>query len=82
MGHASFRIHRQPGRGTWVVEEERREIGGLFATLLAALAFVDGESRRFQETRAVIEFDRQHASSRAHALDGDGAVGPVGPADG
>ena len=55
MGHASFRIHREPGRGTWVVEEERREIGGLFATLLAALDFVSGESRRFQGVRAVIE---------------------------
>jgi hypothetical protein len=56
MGHVSFRIHREPGRGTWVVEEEGREIGGMFATLLAAIDFVDAESRRFEETRAVIEF--------------------------
>jgi hypothetical protein len=55
MGHASFHIHREPNRGAWVVEEEGREIGGLFATLLAALDFVHGESRRFQATRAVIE---------------------------
>jgi hypothetical protein len=32
MGHASFHIHRDPGHGTWVVEEEdNREIGGIFA---------------------------------------------------
>jgi hypothetical protein len=55
MGHASFRIHREPGRGTWVVEEDGREIGGMFATLVAAVDFVDTESRRFQEARAVIE---------------------------
>jgi hypothetical protein len=55
MGHASFRIHREPGRGAWVVEEDGREIGGMFATLLAAIDFVDTESRRFQEARAVIE---------------------------
>jgi hypothetical protein len=57
MGHASFHIHREPSRGAWVVEEEAsREIGGVFATLVAALDFVDGESRRFQRARAVIEF--------------------------
>jgi hypothetical protein len=55
MGHASFHIHREPSRGTWVVEEEGHEIGGMFATLVAALDFVDGESRRFQEARAVIQ---------------------------
>ncbi len=55
MGHVSFRIHREPGRGTWLVEEDRREVGGMFATLLAAIDFVDVESRRFQEARAVIE---------------------------
>jgi hypothetical protein len=57
MAHASFHIHREPSRGAWVVEEEAsREIGGIFATLIAALEFVDGESRRFQQARAVIEF--------------------------
>ncbi len=55
MGHASFRIHREPGRGTWLVEEDGREIGGMFATLLAAIDFVDAESRRFQGARAIIE---------------------------
>lgn len=39
-----------------VEEEASREIGGVFATLVAALDFVDGESRRFQRARAVIEF--------------------------
>ena len=62
MGHASFHIHRDPGQGAWVVEEEdSRQIGGLFATLIAALDFVDGESRRFQQARAVIELSPRAA---------------------
>ncbi len=62
MGHASFHIHKDPGQGAWVVEEEaNRQIGGVFATLVAALDFVDGESRRFQKSRAVIEFSPRTA---------------------
>jgi hypothetical protein len=56
MADASFHIHRDPGRGAWVVEEkESRHIGGLFATLAAALDYVDRESIRFERARAVIE---------------------------
>jgi hypothetical protein len=55
MSRVSFHIHRR--HGTWIVYEESsgREIGGIFATLIAALDFVDGESRRFGEATAVIE---------------------------
>ncbi len=55
MGHVSFRIHRE--RGSWVVVQESsgQEIGGIFTTLIAALNFVDGEARRFQQACAVIE---------------------------
>jgi hypothetical protein len=55
MGQASFRIRRVGG--TWVVFEENsgREIGGVFATLIAALDFVDGEARRFHQATAVID---------------------------
>jgi|HubBroStandDraft_4_1064222.scaffolds.fasta_scaffold531065_2 hypothetical protein len=68
MGHASFHIHRDPGHGTWVVEEEdNREIGGIFATLLAALDFVDGESRRFQVAQAVIELSPREPAARRDA---------------
>ena len=64
MGHASFHIHKDPGQRAWVVEEEaNRQIGGVFATLLAALDFVDGESRRFQGARAIIEFSPPAARS-------------------
>ena len=55
MGHASFHIHRESSRGSWVVEEEGHEIGGMFATLVAALDFVDAESRRFQQARAIVQ---------------------------
>jgi hypothetical protein len=61
MGHASFHIHRDQGHGSWVVEEASHEIGGVFATLVAALDFVDGEARRFREARAVIDLTRRHA---------------------
>jgi hypothetical protein len=48
-----------------VVEEEgSREIGGIFATLVAALDFVDGESHRFHQARAVIELPRRASRSR------------------
>jgi hypothetical protein len=54
MGQASFHIRRDPGHGAWVVEEEAaREIGGIFATLIAALSFVDDESRRFRVRPAI-----------------------------
>jgi hypothetical protein len=56
MGYASFHIHLDVGQGAWVVEEEAsRQIGGIFATLLAALQFAAGESRRFQRARTVVE---------------------------
>jgi hypothetical protein len=55
MVRASFHIRR--GHGSWIVSEENggHAIGGVFATLIAALDFVDGESRRFGEATAVIE---------------------------
>jgi hypothetical protein len=53
MTKALFRIH--PVRGEWVVEEQAREIGGIFTTLVAALEFVAREARRFQGARAVID---------------------------
>jgi hypothetical protein len=65
MGHASFHIHRDQDRGAWVVEEEAsRQIGGVFSTLVAALDYVDSESRRFQKAQAVIEFAPRHARSK------------------
>jgi hypothetical protein len=54
MSIASFFV-RQRGR-VWVVEESRgRQIGGIFATLVAALEFVDRESFRLRETCTVVE---------------------------
>jgi hypothetical protein len=59
MRHASFHIHRTPDRRTWVVEEEGEgQLGGLFSTLAAALDYVDGEARRFEHARAVVELSR------------------------
>ncbi len=64
MGYASFHIHMDMGQGAWVVEEEAsRQIGGLFATLVAALQFVADESRRFQRARTVVELSPRAAPS-------------------
>ncbi len=61
MADASFHIHRDPRRRVWVVEEEgSRHIGGLFATLAAAVDYVDKESSRFERARAVVEL-RSHS---------------------
>jgi hypothetical protein len=84
MGHASFHIRKDQGKGAWVVEEEdNHQIGGFFATLVAALDFVDGEARCFQQARAVIDFApraaRQRAGvsdvSRAGSVSGAGRIG-------
>jgi hypothetical protein len=49
MGTASFHIRQRDG--VWVVDETHaRQIGGIFATLVAALEFVDAEAPRFRET--------------------------------
>jgi hypothetical protein len=58
----SFRIRRS-GRA-WVVLEEThaRALGGIFSTLAAAIAFVDGEAARYRQAEAIIDLSR--ASSR------------------
>ena len=54
MGTTSFSV-RQRG-GVWIVEEvHTRQLGGIFATLIAALEFVDGEAHRFRATCTQIE---------------------------
>jgi hypothetical protein len=69
MGHVSFHIHRD--HGSWIVVQESsgHEIGGIFTTLVAALNFVDGEARRFEQVRAVIEL-----TPRAYACSEDRAA--------
>ncbi len=44
-----------------VEEEAAREIGGIFATLIAALSFVDDESRRL---RVRTEIERSSRAAR------------------
>jgi hypothetical protein len=54
MCTALFLVRR--GGRAWIVEEVRsREIGGIFTSLVAALDFVEGASRRFAETCTVVE---------------------------
>lgn len=57
----SFRIRRS-GR-TWLVFEETaaRAIGGIFATLAAALDFVDGEAARYRSAQAIVDLSRTPA---------------------
>jgi hypothetical protein len=56
MSEASFHVHIDRGRRLWGVEEEAHgEIGGTFSTLVAALRFVAGESRRFRRASTRIE---------------------------
>jgi hypothetical protein len=55
MGAAVFRIRPQGGSWSVVEETSRYEIGGVFFTLVAALQFVDRESRRFHGARTIIE---------------------------
>jgi hypothetical protein len=50
---ALFRI--RPQGAEWVLVEEGQQIGGIFATLVAALEFAAREGHRFQEARTVIE---------------------------
>jgi hypothetical protein len=59
MGHVSFHIHKDPGRGAWVVEEEAsHQIGGIFVSLGGALAFVEAEARRFHNPQTVVELSK------------------------
>ncbi len=62
-GTVSFHIQRDGG--AWVVADDGRAIGGIFATLVAALDFVDREAARFRQARAVIELSpRLRAAAR------------------
>ncbi len=53
-----FRIRRS-GRA-WLVMEETHEcaLGGIFATLVAALEFVDGEAARYRQAQAIVDLSR------------------------
>jgi hypothetical protein len=65
MGHASFHIHQDQDQGAWVVEEEAsRQIGGVFSSLVAALDYVDSESRRFQKAQTLVELAPRRARSK------------------
>ena len=59
----SFRIRRD-GR-VWLVLEEtkQRALGGIFATLAAALDFVDAEAARYQRAEAIVDLSRTNGEA-------------------
>jgi hypothetical protein len=61
----SFRIRRN-GR-VWLVLEETRQraLGGIFATLAAALEFVDGEAARYRKAEAIVDLSRTNGETSA-----------------
>ena len=69
MSQASFRI--RPDRGIWVVVEEGGgRVGGVFATLIAALEFVDGEVRYRADPNCTMALPKRITSSPSHVEGG------------